>query len=269
MIKITLKDGSVKEAEQGATILEVAKSIHHGLAKEAVAGKVNGKVQGLDYKLEDDCELEILKFEDEDGRHTFRHTSSHVLAQAVKHLFPEAKLGIGPAIDNGFYYDFDLEHRFTDEDLAALEKEMAKIVQANYPEERFELPREEAIQYMEEKQEPYKVELIRDLPEDAVISFYKQGDFTDLCAGPHMPSTGAIKAIKLMSVAGLTGEAVKRIKCCREFMLFLSRSRSSLTNIWRNWKKQKREITERSERKWTFLHFSKKDRDFHSLCQME
>ncbi len=202
MIKITLKDGSVKEAEQGATILEVAKSIHHGLAKEAVAGKVNGKVQGLDYKLEDDCELEILKFEDEDGRHTFRHTSSHVLAQAVKHLFPEAKLGIGPAIDNGFYYDFDLEHRFTDEDLAALEKEMAKIVQANYPEERFELPREEAIQFMEEKQEPYKVELIRDLPEDAVISFYKQGDFTDLCAGPHMPSTGAIKAIKLMSVAG-------------------------------------------------------------------
>lgn len=202
MIKITLKDGSVKEAEQGATILEVAKSIHHGLAKEAVAGKVNGKVQGLDYKLEDDCELEILKFEDEDGRHTFRHTSSHVLAQAVKHLFPEAKLGIGPAIDNGFYYDFDLEHRFTDEDLAALEKEMAKIVQANYPEERFELPRKEAIQFMEEKQEPYKVELIRDLPEDAVISFYKQGDFTDLCAGPHMPSTGAIKAIKLMSVAG-------------------------------------------------------------------
>lgn len=202
MIKVTLKDGSFKEVEKGSTILEVAKAIHHGLAKEAVAGKVNGKTQGLDFRLEEDCELEILKFEDEDGNHTFRHTSSHVLAQAVKHLFPEAKLGIGPAIENGFYYDFDLEHRFSDEDLASLEKEMAKIVQADYPVERFELPREEAIKFMEEKQEPYKVELIRDLPEDAVISFYKQGDFTDLCAGPHMPSTGAIKAIKLMSVAG-------------------------------------------------------------------
>ena len=202
MIKVTLKDGSFKEVEKGSTILEVAKAIHHGLAKEAVAGKVNGKTQGLDFKLDEDCELEILKFEDEDGNHTFRHTSSHVLAQAVKHLFPEAKLGIGPAIDNGFYYDFDLEHRFSEEDLASLEKEMNKIVQANYPVERFELPREEAIKFMEEKQEPYKVELIQDLPEDAVISFYKQGDFTDLCAGPHMPSTGAIKAVKLMSVAG-------------------------------------------------------------------
>ena len=202
MIKVTLKDGSVKEVEKGSTILEVAKAIHHGLAKEAVAGRVNGKTQGLDYRLEEDCELEILKFEDEDGNHTFRHTSSHILAQAVKHLFPEAKLGIGPAIDNGFYYDFDLEHRFSDEDLAALEKEMAKIVQADYPIERFELPREEAIKFMGEKLEPYKVELIQDLPEDAVISFYKQGDFTDLCAGPHMPSTGAIKAVKLMSVAG-------------------------------------------------------------------
>lgn len=202
MIKITLKDGSVKEAEQGASILAVAKSIHHGLAKEAVAGRVNGKVQGLDYKLEEDSELEILKFEDSDGNHTFRHTSSHILAQAVKRLFPEAKLGIGPAIDNGFYYDFDLEHRFSDEDLAALEKEMAKIAQADFPVERFELPRGEAVKYMEERQEPYKVELIRDLPEDAVISFYKQGDFTDLCAGPHMPSTGSVKAVKLMSVAG-------------------------------------------------------------------
>lgn len=202
MIKITLKDGSVREADQGASILDVAKSIHHGLAKEAVAGKVNGKVQGLDYKLEEDSELEILKFEDSEGNHTFRHTSSHILAQAVKRLFPEAKLGIGPAIDNGFYYDFDLEHRFSDEDLAALEKEMAKIVQENFPVERFELPREEAVKYMEERQEPYKVELIKDLPEDAVISFYKQGDFTDLCAGPHMPSTGAIKAVKLMNVAG-------------------------------------------------------------------
>ena len=202
MIKVTLKDGSCKEVEKGSTILDVAKAIHHGLAKEAVAGRINGKTQGLDYKLEEDCELEILKFEEEDGNRTFRHTTSHILAQAVKRLFPEAKLGIGPAIENGFYYDFDLEHRFSDEDLANLEKEMVKIVQADYPLERFELPRAEAIKYMEERQEPYKVELIQDLPEDAVISFYKEGDFTDLCAGPHMPSTGAVKAIKLMSVAG-------------------------------------------------------------------
>ncbi len=202
MIKVTLKDGSVKEAPKGASILEVAKSIHHGLAKEAVAGKINGKVEGLNFRLDDDCELEILKFEDFDGNHTFRHTTSHILAQAVKRLFPDAKLGIGPAIDNGFYYDFDLEHRFTDEDLIAIEKEMNKIVQDNLPVERFELPREEAVKFMEEKQEPYKVELIQDLPEDATISFYKQGDFTDLCAGPHMPSTAAIKAVKLMSVAG-------------------------------------------------------------------
>lgn len=202
MIKLTLKDGSIKEIEAGATILDAAKAIHPGLAREAVAGKVDGKTQDLNYILEKDCELEILKFDDEDGSHTFRHTSSHILAQAVKRLFPEAKLGIGPAIDNGFYYDFDLEHRFSEEDLAALEKEMEKIVQADYPIERFELPREEAIRFMEERQEPYKVELIKDLPEDAVISFYKEGEFTDLCAGPHMPSTGAVKAFKLMSVAG-------------------------------------------------------------------
>lgn len=141
-------------------------------------------------------------FEEDPESKAFRHTSSHVLAQAVKRLFPEAKLGIGPAIDYGFYYDFDLEHKFTEEDLAAIEKEMKKITKANIPLERFELPREEAIKFMEEKGEPYKVELIKDLPEDEVISFYKQGEFVDLCAGPHKGSTGAIKAFKLTSVAG-------------------------------------------------------------------
>lgn len=145
-------------------------------------------------------EFKIFQVDKESA--TFRHTTSHILAQAVKRLFPEAKLGIGPAIENGFYYDFDLEHRFTDEDLAAIEKEMKKITKANIPLERFELPRDEAIKFMEEKDEPYKVELIHDLPEDAVISFYKQGDFTDLCAGPHKGSTASIKAFKLTSVAG-------------------------------------------------------------------
>ncbi len=145
---------------------------------------------------------EKINFEDEQVRHDYRHTASHIMAQAVKHIWPEAKLAIGPAIENGFYYDFDLEHKFTEEDFLKIQKEMKKIVQANYKLERFELPRAEAIALMQEKDEPYKVELINDLPEDAVISFYKQGDFTDLCAGPHMESTGQIKAFKIMSVAG-------------------------------------------------------------------
>ena len=145
---------------------------------------------------------EKLNWEDAQVRETYRHTASHIMAQAVKKLWPEAKLAIGPAIDNGFYYDFDCEHKFGEEDFQKIQKEMKRIVQANYPLERFELPREEAIKFMEERQEPYKVELIQDLPEDAVITFYKQGDFVDLCAGPHMESTGKIKAYKLMSVAG-------------------------------------------------------------------
>jgi threonyl-tRNA synthetase len=146
--------------------------------------------------------IEKINFADEKVRHDFRHTASHVMAQAIKHIWPEAKLAIGPAIENGFYYDIDLEHRFTEEDFPKIQKEMKKIVQANYPLERFELPRAEALKWAEEAGEPYKVELINDLPEDAIISFYKQGDFTDLCAGPHMPSTGYIKAFKIMSVAG-------------------------------------------------------------------
>lgn len=202
MIKITLKDGSVKEIESGTTVLQLAKSIHQGLAKEAVAATVDGEVQGLNFILERDCSLDILKFENEEGKHTFRHTSSHILAQAVKRLFPEAKLGIGPAIDNGFYYDFDLEHRFTEEDFPAIEKEMRKIVESNLLIERFQLPRDEAIKLVEVKGEPYKVELINDLPEGEIISFYKQGDFTDLCAGPHLSSTSSVKSIKILSVAG-------------------------------------------------------------------
>ncbi|MBR4020900.1 MAG: threonine--tRNA ligase, partial [Firmicutes bacterium] len=145
---------------------------------------------------------EKINFEDEQVRLTYRHTASHILAQAVKNLWPDAKLAIGPAIDNGFYYDIDMEHKLSDQDLLKIQKEMKKVVQANHKLERFELPREEAIKFMAERNEDYKVELINDLPEDAIISFYKQGDFVDLCAGPHMESTGQIKAFKLMSVAG-------------------------------------------------------------------
>lgn len=202
MIKITLKDGSSKEYQKGITIREVAESISAGLARVALAGEVDGKVKDLSYQLENDCTLNLLTFDSEGGRFAYRHTASHVLAQAVKRLFPKVKLAIGPAIDNGFYYDFDTEKNFLPEDLTKLEKEMEKIIKEDLPLERFTLSRDEAIKLMEEKGEPYKVELIRDLPEGEELSFYKQGDFVDLCAGPHLPSTGKLKAIKLMSAAG-------------------------------------------------------------------
>lgn len=202
MIKVTLKDGSVKEYQKGITVEEIVASIGSGLLKAAIAAKINGQAVDLSTKLNEDCSLEVLTFEDDGGKWALRHTSSHILAQAVKRLFPNVKLAIGPAIDTGFYYDFDSDKPFSEEDLAALEKEMEKIVKEDLKLERFELPRKEAIEFMAEKGEDYKVELINDLPEDAVISFYKQGEFVDLCAGPHAPSTGKAKALKLLSVAG-------------------------------------------------------------------
>ena len=201
-MKVTLKDGSFKEYAQPMAVIDIAKDISEGLARAALGARVDGEVKELTFKLEKDAELEILTFDDNDGRHILRHTASHVMAQAVKRLFPEVKLAIGPAIDNGFYYDFDYDKGFTPDDLAKIEAEMNKIVKENYKLERFELPREEAIEFMKEKGEPYKVELIEDLPEDAVISFYRQGDFTDLCAGPHLFSTGTVKAFKLLNIAG-------------------------------------------------------------------
>lgn len=201
-MKIVLKDNVVKEFDQPVSVLDIAKSISEGLARNACAGIVNGEVKDLRYVVDGDAEVSICTFEDEEGKLAFRHTASHILAQAVKRLYPEAKLAIGPAISDGFYYDFDREKAFTQEELEALEAEMKKIAKEDIAIERFELPRAEAIKYMEDREEPYKVELIQDLPEDAVISFYKQGDFTDLCAGPHLMSTKAVKAIKLTSVAG-------------------------------------------------------------------
>ena len=202
MIKVTLKDGIVKEYNEGISVYEIAKDISEGLARNACCGLVNGEVQDLRYPVNEDCSVEICTFDTPEGKRAFRHTASHVMAQAIKRLYPETKLAIGPSIDDGFYYDFDREKAFTHEELEAIEKEMKKIVKEDIPLERFELPRAEAIKFMQEKEEPYKVQLIEDLPEDAVISFYKQGDFTDLCAGPHLMSTKPIKAFKLMSVAG-------------------------------------------------------------------
>ncbi len=203
MIKITLKDGSIKEVEKGKSVFDVAKEISEGLARVATCAVVDGKVVDLRYILNKDCNLEIHTFESSlEGKKAYWHTTSHIMAQAIKRIRPEAKLAIGPSIDEGFYYDFDVEKNFTDEDKEKIEAEMKKIIKENLPIERFTLPREDAIKFMEEKNEPYKVELIRDLPKGEEISFYKQGEFTDLCAGPHLMSTGKIKAVKIISTSG-------------------------------------------------------------------
>lgn len=203
MIKITLKDGSNIEVEKGLSILDIAKKISEGLARNATCAMINGEVKDLRTVINEDVKLEICTFDNSlEGKKAYWHTTSHVLAHAVKRLFPNAKLAIGPSIDNGFYYDIDVEKPFSQEDLESIEKEMANICKENLELERFELKRSEAIKLMEEKNEPYKVELINDLPEDAIISLYKQGDFTDLCAGPHLMSTGVVKAFKLTSSSG-------------------------------------------------------------------
>lgn len=197
-MKITLKDGSVKEYMEAKSVYEIAKDISEGLARVACAGEVNGNIVDLRTVLEEDCELNIVTVNDPEGLKVIRHTASHVLAQAVKRLYPEAKVTIGPAIEDGFYYDFDAEP-FSREDLDKLEAEMKKIIKEGHELKRFTLPREEAIKFMQEKEEPYKVELIEELPEGSEISFYDQGEFVDLCAGPHLMSTKGIKAFKLTS----------------------------------------------------------------------
>ena len=202
MIKVTLKDGKVLDVEKGKTILEVAKQISEGLARMATCGEVNGKVEDLRYELNEDCSLNICTFENsEEGKKAYWHTTSHIMAQAIKRIFGNSvKLAIGPSIDEGFYYDFDIDKAFSEEDKLRLEEEMKKIIKEDLPIERFSLPKKEALELM--KDEPYKVELINDLPEGEEISFYKQGEFTDLCAGPHLMSTGKVKAVKLLASSG-------------------------------------------------------------------
>ncbi len=202
MIKITLKDGSQREYPEGTPVAEITESISKGLAKNAVAGKLNDRVVDLSYSVKESGPLDILTFEDAEGKNAFRHTSSHILAQAVQRLFPGTKLGIGPAISEGFYYDFDSLHIFTPEDLVKIEQEMEKIIKEDLPLMRTSKDREAALEFFRKRGEPYKVELIQDLPADVEISLYQQGEFVDLCAGPHVPSTGRIKSVKLMSLAG-------------------------------------------------------------------
>ena len=201
-MKIKLKDNSEIELQENSSILDLAKAISEGLARNAMAGEVNGEVKDLRYILKEGDSVNILTFDSENGKKAYWHTTSHILAQAAKRLFPNIKLAIGPAIDNGFYYDFDVEKPFSEEDLQKLEAEMKKIIKEDLEIKRFSLPREEAIKLMKERKEDYKVELIEELPEGEEISFYEQGEFVDLCAGPHLMSTGKIKAIKLLSSSG-------------------------------------------------------------------
>lgn len=201
-VKIILPDGSAKEYAAGTTLGEAVKKLSNSLAKKVLAANVNGELTDLREELVDGSEVAFLTFEEDGGKHTLRHTASHVMAQAVKRLWPDAKLAIGPAIDKGFYYDIDMEHTLTPEDLTKIEKEMSRIVKENLPITKSVMSRQEAIEFFKSKNEDYKVELIEDLPEDAVISCYAQGDFVDLCAGPHVASTGKVKAFKLQSIAG-------------------------------------------------------------------
>lgn len=203
MIKIELKDGAKIEVQKGSCILDIAKQISEGLARMATCGKVNGEVKDLRYEVQEPCKLEILTFDNsEEGKKAYWHTTSHIMAQAILRLYKEVKLTIGPSIENGFYYDFDTETTFSEKDFEQIEKEMKKIIKEDLPIEKFSLPRQEALALMEEKKEPYKIELIKDLPEGEEISFYRQGEFVDLCAGPHLSSTGKVKAVKLLSSSG-------------------------------------------------------------------
>ncbi len=202
MIKISLKNGSIIEVPKGSSIIEVAKKISEGLARNVTCGEIDGKIKDLRYEIQKDCNLKLHTFQEDDldGKKAYWHTTSHIMAQAVKRLFPKAKIAIGPAIDEGFYYDFDVEKPFTDEDKAKIEEEMKKIIKEDIPIEKFTLPKKEALTLM--KEEPYKIELIEDLPQKEEISFYQQGDFTDLCAGPHLQSTGKVKTVKILSSSG-------------------------------------------------------------------
>lgn len=202
MVNITFKDGSVRRYEPGTSLLEMAFDISPRLAKESLVARVNGRLVDLNTKLDADAEVEFLTFDSEEGRETFRHSAAHVMAQAVQRLFPGTRLAIGPAIADGFYYDFDSPHKFTPEELEKIEAEMNKIIKEDLPFSRLELSRDEALSRFKDRDEHYKVELVNDLDKDAVISCYRQGDFEDLCAGPHVPSTGRLKAVKLLNLAG-------------------------------------------------------------------
>ena len=234
---ITLKDGSTKEYSAPMSVIDIAKDISEGLARAACVAEVNGETVDLRTVVDKDSTLNIYTFDSPEGQHAFNHTASHMMAQAIKRLYPEARLAIGPSIDHGFYYDIDVDRQMTNEDLEKIEAEMKKIAKESLALTRFTKPRDEAIEYFKEQQEPYKVQLIEDLPEDAEISFYTQGEFTDLCAGPHLMTTKPVKAFKLTSIAGAYWRARSRRRVSWRSTLRASKRRRSAT-------------TGRSEKRW-------------------
>ena len=263
-IQVTLKGGVKKTYPKGISLLEIAEDISKKLAKEALVAKVDGVLRDLSYKVQDDSVVEILTFDDEEGRKVFWHSTSHVMAQAVKRLFPDAKLAIGPAIDEGFYYDFDMEESFSPSDIEQIEKEMAKIIAENYSFSRKDVSRDEALSDLEEQNEPYKVELVQALEDDANISFYNQGEFSDLCAGPHIPSTGKIKAFKLTSLAGAYWRGDEDNKMLREFTAYHFLKSPCWMNTCIESRKPKSATTANWAGNLTFSAFMKRDLVFPS-----
>lgn len=244
-VSIKLPDGSVREYAEGSTIEDVAASISSGLKKNAAAGKMDGIVVDLSTPLKEGATIEIVTLDSPEGLEVMRHSTAHLMAQATKRLFgaKEVKLGVGPIIEGGFYYDMDLEHPLNPEDLQKIEKEMERIVGENLPIVRKEVSRQEALDMFGELGDPYKLELINALPEDSVISIYEQGEFFDLCRGPHLPSTGKIKVFKLMNVVAHTGAETAKTKCCSGFTARHSRKKPSWTSICTCWKKRKNATT--------------------------
>ena len=266
MIKITLKNGAVREAEKGASLQQVAEGISRNLGKTALAAKVDGQVVDLHTKVERDCSVEFLTFEDAEGREALRHSSSHIMAQAVKRLYGDVKLGIGPAIANGFYYDIDTPHTFVPEDLAKIQAEMEKIVKEDLPIVRREVSREEALDLFGAAGETYKQELIRDLPADVAISLYQQGEFVDLCAGPHVPSTGRVKAIRLQSLAGAYWRGDQKNKMLQRIYgtAFEKKAEAAWSSTRTRWRRRPSAITASWAASWTFSAFRTRARGFRS-----
>lgn len=266
-VKIILPDGSAKEYAAGTTLGEAVKKLSNSLAKKVLAANVNGELTDLREELVDGSEVAFLTFEEDGGKHTLRHTASHVMAQAVKRLWPEAKLAIGPAIDKGFYYDIDMEHTLTPEDLTKIEKEMSRIVKENLPITKSVMSRQEAIEFFKSKNEDYKVELIEDLPEDAVISCYAQGDFIDLCAGPHVASTGKVKAFKLQSIAGAYWRGDEKNKMLQRIYGTAFEKKKNLMHTFTCLKKQLNATIVNSVKNLVCSLSKKKVLASHSSCQ--
>ena len=260
---ITLKDGSKKEYKKPMSVFEIASDISENLARLACAGEINGELVDLRTVINHDCHLTILTFHDAGGKDTFRHTTSHIMAQAIKRLYPKTKLAIGPSITDGFYYDVDCETPFINEDLIKIEAEMKKIVKEALPIIRFTKSRDEAIAFMKEREEPYKVELIEELPENAVIQFYQQGEFIDLCAGPHLMNTKSINAFKLTNLAGAYWKGNEKNKMLTRIYGTSFTKKADLDDIYTVRKKLKKEIIENWAKNWACLCSGKKVRAFH------